>query len=332
MPNERVHFTYLAVAAELTTRPLNFAISESAWQRMTNRSDETRGLWLGLLGVTMFAMTLPMTRLAVGPASEPQLPPLFVTAGRACFSGLLSVLYLWLTSAPRLQWRHVPALIVAALGSVVGFPLFLGLALRQVDAMHAAVVSGLMPLVTAIAAAAYFRQRPAIGFWICALIGFALVVLFAAYRSHGGLTTADGLLFLAVVSASIGYVGGARVAKDISAEQTICWVLVISLPFTLPTTLLSWPTADVRWTAWIGFTYVTLFSMWIGFFAWYRALALGAVRVSQIQLIQPFLSLLFAVPLLGEHLDTVTLVFAVAVIATVFMGKRMPIQKQGAPA
>ena len=31
------------------------------------RRDETRGLWLGLLGVVIFAMTLPMTRLAVGP-------------------------------------------------------------------------------------------------------------------------------------------------------------------------------------------------------------------------------------------------------------------------
>jgi len=42
--------------------------------------DEARGLWLGLLGVVIFAMTLPMTRLAVGPADDPQLPPLFVTA------------------------------------------------------------------------------------------------------------------------------------------------------------------------------------------------------------------------------------------------------------
>ncbi len=273
----------------------------------------------------MFAMTLPMTRLAVGPASAPQLPPLFVTAGRACFSGLLSVLYLWLTGAPRLQLRHLPALIVAALGSVVGFPLFLGLALRHVDAMHAAVVSGLMPLVTAIAGAIYFRQRPALGFWVCALIGFALVVLFAAIRSHGTLTAADGLLFLAVVSASIGYVGGARVAKDISAEQTICWVLVISLPFTLPTTALSWPATAVHWSAWIGFTYVTLFSMWIGFFAWYRGLALGGtVRVSQVQLVQPFLALLFAVPVLGEKLEPVTIFFSLAVIAVVFVGKRMP--------
>ena len=84
--------------------------------------------------------------------------------------------------------------------------------------------------------------------------------------------------------------------------------------------------------SWVGFVYVALFSMWIGFFAWYRALALGAVRVSQIQLIQPFLSLLFAVPLLGEKLDATTLFFALAVIATVFIGKKMPVHAAGSTA
>jgi len=46
-------------------------------------ADETRGVWLGALGVAIFAMTLPMTRLAVGRDGDPQLPPLFVTADRA---------------------------------------------------------------------------------------------------------------------------------------------------------------------------------------------------------------------------------------------------------
>src|SRR5580765_2892081 len=98
------------------------------------KRDGTRGLWLGLLGVVIFAMTLPMTRLAVGPATDPQLPPLFVTAGRAACAGLLSVLYLRFTNAPHVQRRHLPALFTSALGTVVGFPLFLSLALRQVDA------------------------------------------------------------------------------------------------------------------------------------------------------------------------------------------------------
>jgi drug/metabolite transporter (DMT)-like permease len=65
--------------------------------------------------------------------------------------------------------------------------------------------------------------------------------------------------------------------------------------------------------------------MWLGFFAWYRALALGGVmRVSQVQLLQPFLALLAAVPILGERLEPLTLLFALAVVAVVAVGKRMP--------
>lgn len=291
---------------------------------------ETRGLWLGLLGVAIFAMTLPMTRLAVGPAADPQLPPLFVTAGRAACAGLLSAAYLLLTGAPRVRRRDLPALAASALGTVVGFPLFLSLALREVDAMHAAVVTGLMPLATAAAAAIHFRQRPSNGFWACALLGCAMVLAFAAWRGAGRLSAADGLLLLAVASTAVGYVAGARVAAGLPAQQVICWVLVISLPLTAPAMLATWPAAPVRASAWGGFAYVTLFSMWLGFFAWYRALAVGGtVRVSQVQLVQPFLALLFAVPVLGETLDAGTLLFSLAVIAVVFVGKKLPV---GTPA
>ena len=287
--------------------------------------NETRGLWFGLLGVTIFAMTLPMTRLAVGPLTDPQLPPAFVTAGRAAFAGLLSVAWLWATGAPRVRRRHLPALAASALGTVLGFPLFLSLALRQVDAMHAAVVTGLMPLATAVCAAIFFRQRPSNGFWACAVLGCAMVLAFAAHQGSGRLSGADGLLLLAVLSTAVGYVAGARVAVELPAEQVICWVLVISLPFTLPAMLATWPAAPVRASAWGGFAYVTLFSMWLGFFAWYRGLALGGtVRVSQVQLVQPFLALLFAVPVLGEKLEATTVLFSLAVIAVVFVSKKMP--------
>jgi drug/metabolite transporter (DMT)-like permease len=52
----------------------------------------------------------------------------------------------------------------------------------------------------------------------------------------------------------------------------------------------------------------------------------GVMRVSQVQLLQPFLALLAAVPLLGERLEPMTVIFAVAVAAVVFLGKRMPAQ------
>lgn len=292
-----------------------------------NRSaQETRGLVLGFIGVCIFAMTLPMTRLAVGPTDAPQLSPLFVTAGRALFAGLLSAPYLLITRAAPLARRYWPALAVSAIGTVVGFPLFLSLALREVPAMHAAVVTGLLPLGTAVAAALYFRQRPSRAFWSCAVVGCALVIAFAWREGGGHLSRADLWLGLAMLSTSIGYVAGARISADVPAQHVICWVLVASLPLTLPVALLNWPSHSVQWSSWGGFAYVSVFSMWLGFFAWYRGLAIGGtVRVSQVQLIQPFLALLMAVPVLGEPLAWSTVAFALAVLAIVLIGKRMPV-------
>jgi drug/metabolite transporter (DMT)-like permease len=54
------------------------------------------------------------------------------------------------------------------------------------------------------------------------------------------------------------------------------------------------------------------------------------VRVSQTQLLQPFLALLFAVPVLGERLEPLTVLFSLAVIAVVFVGRRMPVHRSAA--
>ena len=186
------------------------------------------------------AMTLPMTRLAVGDAADPQLPPAFVTAGRAALAGLLSALYLLAVRAPTPPRRLWGTLAISAVGTVVGFPLFLALALRQVDAMHAAVVTGVLPLGTAVVAALVLRQRPSPGFWACAVLGCVLVLGYAAWQGGGRLSAADGLLLLAVLSTSIAYVAGAQAAVVMPAQQVICWVLVGSLPFTAPAAWWLW--------------------------------------------------------------------------------------------
>jgi drug/metabolite transporter (DMT)-like permease len=181
-------------------------------------------------------------------------------------------------------------------------------------------------------AALTLRQRASRGFWACALLGCALVLAFALIAGGGRLVWADAWLALAVMSTAFGYVAGARVSVHMPAERTICWVLVLSLPLTLPAMWLTWPAAPASAAAWGGFAYVTLFSMWLGFFAWYRGLAQGGVmRVSQVQLAQPFLALLAAVPILGEPLEPLTVGFALAVVAVVFIGKRMPVGAASAP-
>ena len=299
------------------------------------RADEIRGLWLGLLGVTIFALTLPMTRLAVGTPEAPQMSGVFIALGRAAVAAGLSGLFLLATRAPwprRADWWP---LAITAAGVVFGFPLFTSVAMRHVEAVHASVIVGVLPLATAAVGALLHRQRPSAGFWLCAAVGSALVVGFALLRSGGAgwaLHPADTLLLAAMACAAVGYGYGARLSQRMRAEHVICWALVISLPITLPASWLARPEGAVQASAWWGFAYVAVFSMWLGFFAWYRGLALGGtVRVSQVQLVQPFLGMLFAVPLLGERLDAVTVGFALAVIATVFVGKKMPVRAAGQP-
>jgi drug/metabolite transporter (DMT)-like permease len=292
-----------------------------------------------------------MTKLAVGTVADPQLSPWFITFGRAAVAGLLSILYLLRQYSRRLEpdfayknivWKlpniaEWGLLGFTACGVVVGFPLFMSLALQYVPSTHGAVVTGLLPLTTAVIAAVWFKQKPSAGFWLCAVLGTMLVLSFMVVRSwkgsadasgHFSLHLADVYLLLAMLSASLGYIGGARLTPSLGAERVICWVLVLSLPTTVPMTWLNLPSnlTAIHASSWWAFAYVAVFSMWLGFFAWYRGLALGgAVRVSQVQLVQPFLSLLFAVPLLGEKIDAMTLGFALAVIATVFVGKKMPV-------
>lgn len=288
-----------------------------------------RGLWLGLLGVAIFALTLPMTRLAVGTPQAPLMSGAFIALGRAAVAAALSAIFLVATRAPLPRREDWWPLALTAGGVVFGFPLFTSVAMRHVQAVHASVIVGVLPLATALVGALLHRQRPSAGFWACAAAGSALVVAFALLHSGEGigLHFADVLLLAAMACAAVGYAWGARLSQRMRAEHVICWALVLSAPITLPASWWLRPAQPLPASAWWAFGYVALFSMWIGFFAWYRGLALGGtVRVSQVQLVQPFLSMLFAVPLLGERLDALTIAFAVGVIATVFVGRRMPVR------
>jgi drug/metabolite transporter (DMT)-like permease len=290
---------------------------------------ETRGLWLGLVGVTVFALTLPMTRLATGTVDAPQLSPWFITFARVVIAGTLSAAFLLATRSPFPKPHQRKPLVIAMLCNALGFPLLLGLALRQVSSGHAAVLTALLPLATAAMAAWVLHQRARMGFWLCAALGSALVVVFSLLRAyqhsgHFSFELADLLLLVAMLAAALGYVYGAQVTPELGAERVICWMCLMALPFALPVAWATWPTQPIQAASWMALGYVGVFSMWAGFFAWFRGLAIGgALRVSQVQLLQPFISILAAVPLLGEPLETMTVGFALAVVSTVFVGKRL---------
>ncbi|OZB42534.1 MAG: EamA family transporter [Thiomonas sp. 13-66-29] len=295
---------------------------------------------LGGLGVALFAFSLPATRMAVGTPAMPELAPLFVAMARAVVAGLLAAAWLFWRGAALPSRRLWPAIAGVAAGVVFGFPVLTSLALRQVDAVHASLMLGLLPLTTAAIGALLARQRPSKAFWFWAAAGSVLVCAYALRQAHVvqpgmhglRLQPADILLIAAMLAGGWGYAQGARLAGSLPAEQVISWAVVCSLPLTLPATLWLWPQHAVAASAWGALAYLGVISMWLGFFAWYRALALGGtVRISQIQLLQPFLSMLAAAALLGEHLDGATLLFAAAVMATVLAGRRARVHPAPAP-
>jgi drug/metabolite transporter (DMT)-like permease len=291
-------------------------------------SDEARGMLLGLVGVAIFSLTLPFTRLAVR-----ELDPLFLTLGRALGAAVLAGGWLRTRRAAVPGRAALWPLAVVALGCVLGFPLLSSIAMRSVPASHGAVLGGVLPLATALYAALRGYERPSNGFWLVALLGTGLVLAFALGQGGGALQKADLLMFGAIACAAAGYAEGGRLARTLGGQETICWALVLAaIPAAI---LLAAFEGDhfgrlgaVGPASWLGFAYVTAFSMFIGFFFWYRGLALGGVaRVGQVQLLQPFLSLAGAAVLLGEALTVANVGFALAVIATVALGRRMQVRR-----
>ncbi|MEZ6003884.1 MAG: DMT family transporter [Planctomycetota bacterium] len=294
----------------------------------TGQRESLEGLAFGFLGVLGFSFTLPATRLAVA-----SLDPLIVGLGRALVAACLAGPLLLVTRQKAPVGRQWGSVLVVLLGVIVGFPLLSAWAMRWVPASHGAVLLGLLPLATAIVGSIRNHERPSAKFWMASVLGSSAVVGFALASGGGAFHPADLALFGGVLLASCGYAEGARLAREIGGWQVICWALVVAAP------LLAVPVgiaihrhglhADAA--GWAGMAYVSLISMFLAFFAWYRGLALGGVaRVSQMQLLQPFLTLGFAALFLGERFGIGAVLAATVVSLSIFISRKAPIARRGA--
>jgi drug/metabolite transporter (DMT)-like permease len=279
------------------------------------------GLLLGFIGVAVFGGTLPATRIAVS-----AIDPIALTALRTAIAGLCSLALLIGLRRPLPPRRLLPQLAIAMLGVCILFPFLMALAVQTVDASHGGVVMGILPIATAMVAVIITHERPKPLFWTASVAGAALVVAFAMRQGGGTLASGDLLLFGAVAAAAISYGFSGRLTAMMPGWEVISWVLVMALPVSLPTTALSMP-ADLTHIALkplLAVLYVAVFSQWIGFFAWNAGMAMGGIaRVSQVQLLQPFMTFALADLFNDETITPQILLFAAAVVATVAISTRV---------
>ncbi len=282
-----------------------------------------KGMLLGLIGVLVFSFTLPVTRLIV-----PFMDPIFLGLGRSVIAGIVAVIILIALKQPLPTKRQAGLLLLTACGVVWGFPILSALGMQTVPASHGSVVTGLLPILTVIFATFITHERPSIGFWIAAFVGAALVIGFSLIKGGAELHRGDLYLFGSSIIGGMGYAVGGKVSKEIGGWQVICWALVLSFPITATGAWLLRPDDIFSFPSYVypSFLYLALASQLFGFFFWNRGLVLGGIsRVSQIQLLQPFLSIIAAIVVLGESVDVMTYGFAFAVILTIAVSRKMSI-------
>jgi drug/metabolite transporter (DMT)-like permease len=286
---------------------------------------DTKGMLIGFIGILIFSLTLPVSKIAIL-----SFDPYFIAFGRATLAGTVALAYLLYKKEIMPSKADFAKFVVIALGVVFGFPIFTTVAMTEGSSSHGAVILGMMPLATTVIGVIRFKERPSLGFWMVSLLGAALVVVYALLKSSGSFTYVDGLLVLGGISACVGYVEGGELSRKMNPRSVISWALVISLPVNI---VMSYVTFNTQYVhagpiAWTSFLYLSLFSMFIGFFFWYEGLAVGGIaRVSQVQLLQPFCTLVVASVLLGDSLTITNLFFAFLVVSTVVLGKRMLVKR-----
>lgn len=279
-----------------------------------------------MLGVLGFSLTLPATKLAVV-----DLDPTFVGLGRAVIAAGLAAIILWIAKAPKPVGRQWLRLGATAMGVVVAFPLLSTWAMKSVPAAHGAVIVGLIPLFTALFGAWLAGERPGLLFWLSTIVGSTVIVVFSFSFSEGSFQNADFLLLCAVVAGGFGYAEGARLSRELGAWQTISWALVLSVPVLIIPVCITAPKSisTLGWMSFLGFAYVSVVSMYLAFFAWYKGLAMGGIaRVGQLQLLQPFLTLIGATIILDEVIYRSQVIVAIIVLICVIVGRiSLPLPK-----
>lgn len=274
-----------------------------------------QGWFNGIIGVILFSGSLPATRVAVL-----AFDPVFLTVARASIAGLVAFVALLVFRETRPTKKQLVPLAIVALGVVVGFPLLSALALQYVTSAHSIVFVGILPVATAVFGIIRGGEHPRPIFWLFSILGSLLVVGYAVSQGLTASPIGDILMFAAIILCGLGYAEGAKLSKTIGGWQVISWALVLSLPIMLPLTLIYMPLSfrGVGIGAWMGLTYVSLFSMFVGFIFWYRGLAQGGIAtIGQLQLLQPFFGLALAASLLHEKVSTGMLAVTVGVILCV---------------
>jgi drug/metabolite transporter (DMT)-like permease len=239
---------------------------------------------------------------------DPSLAGVLRTIVAAAVAAPLAVLLRLSLPRDRKQWL---LLLASALGGFVLFPIFYSWGVKLTSASHSALLIAILPVITVFIVSAVQRRSPRGLWWLgaaLALLGeWILIRARAGVSSTGSTWLGDVLILLACISASAGYVAGSRLSSSQSSLATTLWgvtlggVLLLPLLALLPDSIAR---ARPDAPAIAAIVFLGILSTIVGYLLWYWALAHGGVsRVGFAQFVQPLVSVVLAMLVLGETIN-----------------------------
>jgi drug/metabolite transporter (DMT)-like permease len=279
-----------------------------------------------LVAVTLWGLAPVATRAAVA-----HLAPLPLLVLRLTLASL--VLLPWaLPVFRRLRLRSAGRLIAAGTLGLVGYNLPVTVGLQWLPASTAGLLLATEPIWVMVLGRVFFAERGDARAWLGSAVALGGVAVLAG---PGALTGAHGHQALAgaglVLAGTLAFGAYTIVLRPLSREYgavpaTAASTVVGTLPYLAFAGTLSGPgLAHLDPAVWGELAFLALGSTAAGLLLWNRAvLALGTTRVSLLLYLEPVVSVLGAVALLGEHVTGLMIVGGLLILAGVAVASSAP--------
>ncbi len=276
--------------------------------------------------------------------ATPLVTKLAVTGLDGLGVGLMRTLLAGLMALPIIAMARLPLprplgpVAVSALGGFILFPILFSLGQERTSAAHGALILATLPILTGLIAAMVERRWPLGRWWLGAVIAGLGTLLLISGRfdlsQAGGDAFGNLLILLGALSASVGYVTGARSARNAGTWAVTFWGIGLSGLVLLPISpFLIQPAelADLRSDTWACLVYLAAGSSIAAYAAWYWALGRGGIsRIALAQYLQPLVGVALAVLVLNETLTWPVLLSGLLIVGGVVLAGRAPRSPQSA--
>ncbi|QOR68306.1 DMT family transporter [Cytobacillus suaedae] len=281
-----------------------------------------------LYGLLLFVMVVWGFNVIAVKIIVESFSPVTITSLRVFLAGLvvLGVLF-YRKELKRVTKQEATYILIGAFSGVLGHHLFLAVGLTTTTASNAALILGLIPLVTSIFAVLFLKARFTITKLLGVILGFtgvSFIVMNGAGVHH--ISIGDIYVFLSVIAQAISFIFIKKATQTLEAKVITCYMLILGASFLFITSLLMDPAglsslSKGTSVAWLIFLASAVIATGIGHMIYNSAIHhLGAGETAIFINLTPFFALVGSVLFLGESITSFQLLGFIFIISGVLLG------------